>query len=104
MGIKRRRHRREPMQEPAPASKSRLTKMLELPAAALPGLPQIEISGNQEAVVEGCQGILEYDENVIRLSAGKMSIRFTGRNLQVRVLTQSSAVVAGFLTGVEFHL
>lgn len=80
----------------------RIAKMLDIPSSALIGLPQMELSGNREAVVEGCQGILEYDENVVRLATGKMSIKFTGRNLQIRVLTHDSAIVEGFIVSIEF--
>lgn len=91
--------------DPAPASapkETALSRILDIPASALGGIPQLQLSGNREAVVEGCQGILEYDENIIKLNTGKMSITFVGRGLQVKVLTHDSAVVAGFITGIEF--
>lgn len=100
MRSNRKRNRREeaePVKEPRP-----IARMLDLPPSALVGLPQIEIAGNQEAVIGGCQGILEYDENVIKLTAGRLILKFTGRNLQVRVLTHDSAIVAGTITGIEF--
>lgn len=83
-------------------SQPKLSRILDIPMSATPGLPQLELAGNREAVVDGCQGILEYDENVIKLTTGKMGIRFTGRDLQVKVLTHDSAVVTGFIKGIEF--
>ncbi|MBS6860123.1 MAG: YabP/YqfC family sporulation protein [Clostridiales bacterium] len=62
----------------------------------------IELLGNREAVVEGCQGILEYDDDVVRVRAGKLVVRFTGRNLKIRCMTADSLVVDGFLRGMEF--
>jgi len=82
--------------------KPKLIDMLEIPAGIVAGATQIELSGNREALVDGCQGVLEYDEGIIKLIASGMSIKFTGRNLQIRVLTHTTAVVAGFITGVEF--
>lgn len=80
----------------------KLHGMLDIPPSAIAGIPQIELAGNREAVIEGCQGVLEYDENIIKLAAGKMSIKFVGRGLQIKVLTHDSAVVEGFISSMEF--
>lgn len=62
----------------------------------------MEINGNQEAVLEGCGGVLEYDTGVVRVKAGKLIVRFTGRGLVIKCLTTDSLVVSGFITGIEF--
>ena len=49
-----------------------------------------------------CKGILEYDDDVVRVRAGKLVVRFTGRNLKIRCMTADSLVVDGFLRGMEF--
>ncbi|HHY52729.1 MAG TPA: sporulation protein [Clostridiales bacterium] len=79
-----------------------LGELFDIPKSAMPGVMQIELAGNTEAVVSGCTGVLEYDENTIRLSGGKMNVRFTGRNLQIKVLTHDSAIITGFILNVEF--
>ena len=66
------------------------------------GGSHIELLGNREAVVEGCQGILEYGDDVVRVRAGRLIVRFTGRNLKIRCMTADSLVVEGFLRGMEF--
>lgn len=92
-------------EESAPVSPiEKLTGILDIPPSALSGVPQIELAGNREAVIDGCQGILEYDEDSIKLTTGKMSIRFTGRGLQIKVLTHDSAVIEGFIRNIEFLL
>lgn len=80
---------------------TRITRMLDLPGGTFGGC-QIELSGNREAIVDGCTGILEYDENSIRLAAGKLQVRFSGRGLQVRALTHSSAIVEGYILHMDF--
>ena len=102
MKSKARRNRKGSDTPPTVDAQPKLTRLLDIPPSAMAGMPQIELSGNQEAIIDGCQGILEYDENIIKLTTGKMSIKFTGRHLQVKVLTHDSAVVAGFITGIEF--
>lgn len=87
---------------PPPEPKRRLSQAFDIPGAALAGICHIEMAENREAVVDGCQGVVEYDETVIKLSTGKMVVKFSGRNLQIKVLTQDSAVVSGFITSMEF--
>lgn len=96
------RNRKTADTAPQSSPSYKLSGILDIPPSALSGIPQLELAGNREAVVDGCQGILEYDENLIKLTTGKMSIKFTGRNLQVKVLTHDSAVISGFILSIEF--
>ena len=63
---------------------------------------RIEILGNTEAVVEGCKGVLEYDENVIVLNLGKMSVKFEGEDLSLKCMNDSDAVVEGVFVSIEY--
>lgn len=77
-------------------------RALDLPADLFSGMLHIEMSGNREAVVDGCRGILVYDENIIRLNAGRCKLQFCGRGLCIRNLTRESVIISGFITSVEF--
>lgn len=100
--MKKNNRNRKTAEDTPPVPTNKLVQLLDIPPSALAGIPQIELAGNREAVIDGCQGILEYDENIIKLTTGKMSIKFTGRALQLKVLTHDSAVVDGFITNIEF--
>lgn len=102
-------HRRR--NRPAPAVKDtapqktvvqKVARALELPGDIAAGMAHIEMSGNREIVIDGCKNILEYDENVIKINAGKMTVRFCGRGLTLRNLSQDSAVIEGFVSSIEF--
>ncbi len=80
----------------------KLSGLLDIPPTAMPGITQIELGGNREAFVDGCQGVLEYDETSIKLLTGNMQTRFFGRGLQIKVLTHDSAVIEGFVMSIEF--
>ena len=60
--------------------------------------PTVELSGNRRAVVDGCDGILEYE--VFR--AGKLTLCFTGRGLNLVKLTDTAAVIEGVIQQVEY--
>ncbi|MDR2909326.1 MAG: YabP/YqfC family sporulation protein [Oscillospiraceae bacterium] len=94
--------RNRKQEAPAEKAPGGLRDLFDIPQAAISGNMQIELSGNTEALVDGCTGVLEYDESTVRLAGKSMSVRFRGRNLQLKVLTHDSAVLAGFILSVEF--
>lgn len=102
MNSRKKRNRKDGGDTRQPAPKGKISALFDIPPSALSGVAQIELSGNREAVVDGCKGVLEYDDSVVKLAAENMSIRFTGRGLQIKVLTHDSAIITGFILGIEF--
>ena len=80
-----------------------LEELLELPPGLATGMAHIDLMGNREAIVDGCRGILEYGDSVIRLNTGKSIVKFTGRELYIRSLTGTQAIVDGFILTIEFE-
>lgn len=80
----------------------KIAQSFEIPVNVMEGLPQIELLGNREAVVEHCQGVLEYNDQVVRLLTGKLTVKFTGRGLQLKSMTDDSVIVEGYFISVEF--
>ncbi|MFQ8600191.1 MAG: YabP/YqfC family sporulation protein [Oscillospiraceae bacterium] len=81
---------------------SKIAQVLEVPENSILNTCQMELLSNREAVVEGCQGVLEYDDTTVRLNMGSMIVRFLGRNLQIKGMTADSLVVEGFITSIEY--
>lgn len=63
----------------------------------------IQLTGNRSAVVDGCDGIIDYHEEAIVLRAGRLVVRFTGRDLALCRLTEDSAVIEGYISGVALE-
>ncbi len=82
--------------------KTALSRVLELPESTLAGGLHIEMHSNHEAVVENCRGVLEYTPQIIRLMAGGMVVKFSGRGLAIGSLNRNTTVVSGTITAVEF--
>lgn len=80
----------------------RVEQVLELPVGSLSGAARMELYGNRRAVVEGCHGIIEYSEELIRLKTSSGTIRFNGRGLSMSCLTEDNAVVEGTILIIEF--
>ncbi|MEG6572493.1 YabP/YqfC family sporulation protein [[Clostridium] cellulosi] len=77
-------------------------RAVELPIDFVAGMVHLDFSGNREVVVEGCRGVLEYDENIVCIDTGKMKVRFLGRDLAIRNYIDKSITVSGFINSVEF--
>lgn len=80
----------------------KINDTLELPRAALPGAAQIELSDNREAIVDGCRGILQYESDVIRISTGRLVLRFTGQDLMIRTMQQEQLLICGTILSIDF--
>lgn len=80
----------------------KVTKAFELPMDLAAGMVHLDFSGNREVVVEGCRGVLEYDEDMASLDLGKLKVRFIGRGLTLRNYVGKSIIVDGFINSVEF--
>ena len=64
----------------------------------------IELSGNREAVLEGSKGVLEYSSERIRVNTSDMIIVFTGRELDLRCISDSALIIDGFITDIGFSV
>ncbi len=80
----------------------RMEQWLDLPAGALTPATRMEVSGNRRVVIEGCQGILEYGEDCIRLRVCEGVLRLFGRELCMHCLNPSCAVISGKILSLEF--
>lgn len=84
------------------AASGRLEHVLDLPVGVLTDAPRIELAGNRRALVEGCERILECEEDRITLRTAAGTVRFTGRELCLHCRTADGTLVTGRLVSVEF--
>ena len=69
---------------------------------ALDSQVHVEFFGRREASIDGLYGVLEYDGERIRLSAGKEEIIFCGKGLSIDVFDLGQAVIHGEIMSMEF--
>ena len=62
-----------------------------------------EIIGNKEVKIEGFKKILDFSDNNIKILAKNMSVNFSGRNLNIKCLTQDLLLINGFINNIEFY-
>lgn len=80
----------------------RLAEVLELPESSVAGGLHLECAGNREAVLDGCGGVLEYTDRLIRVSAKEVSVRFCGEGLFIGAMEKGSLVIQGKIRSIEF--
>lgn len=77
-------------------------KKYEIQKESLFGGTHVEISGNTEAIVEGCLGVLEYGDKVISLNTAKLTVKINGADLSIVSFQNGQAVITGIIAGVDF--
>ncbi len=64
--------------------------------------PKIEMLGNREMIVDGCKGVVEYGETLIKLSLGENVLSLSGDNLVIKSFDSSVAVITGLICDISF--
>ncbi len=82
--------------------KKKITNTNCIPSCAISGCFHLEMNGNREIIIDGCKGILEYDENVIKINTSDIILSFLGRNLTIKCMTSESLIIKGYVTSIEF--
>lgn len=62
----------------------------------------MNICSNREVIFEGSRGVVEYNENSIKINTGKYIVAFSGRGLHIRCMNEFSLIIAGFITSIEY--
>ena len=64
--------------------------------------PCLEFSSNREVVIEGSKGVVEYSGECIRINTADVMLSFFGRELDLKCISESALIIAGYITKVEF--
>lgn len=75
---------------------------LQVPRVVGAGTAYIELSGNKEAMIEGCKGVIEYTDDEIKLNIGKNEIRFLGADLVIKSYFSEQIIIEGNILTIEY--
>lgn len=76
----------------------------EVPAVISKNLPLITLFGDSQVQIDGCFGIIEYEDCIIKLSVKKGFITFMGKDLKITSFTDYQIVFTGTVTALEFSV
>lgn len=63
---------------------------------------KIEMIGNREIIVDGCKGVIEYGENLIKLNIGELVLCLAGDNMIIESFDSGVAIVRGKFAEISF--
>lgn len=81
---------------------SQLIQNSGLPKSAFNGYAQIDLTGNEEASIDGCKGIIEYSSEKITLNLGNCCASFCGDSLEMQTFDEERTVIKGKFLSIEF--
>lgn len=65
-------------------------------------LSTIDLISNKEATLCGCSGVVEYDENNVKINCGDIIACFSGTELSIKALSVEELIVSGEIVRIEF--
>ena len=74
---------------------------LDLPGELAVGVGRMELVGNRQFDMEQHRGVLRYSTEVIDIAAADMTVRITGRELQLLAMTDRELRISGTITAIE---
>lgn len=80
----------------------RASRLFDLPADAVAGVPRIEMLGDEELRMSPHRGILAYGPEEIHISGGNLVVRVRGSGLELRAMTPAELLITGRIQAVEF--
>lgn len=63
----------------------------------------VTVYGGRQAVIDGYSKILEYDDNIVRVSNGKNRLRIMGTNLVICEMLEDALIIEGNICSTEFE-
>lgn len=80
-----------------------MVESLELPKDLMYGASIVTITGRREVLIENYKGILEYNEEYIRVQAKNVKITIFGKQLTIEYYTNEDMKVVGFIKSIEYE-
>jgi sporulation protein YqfC len=99
---KKRKNNKKRQEEPKPKLKEKVTEILELPKEVVLNIPKLSMTGNGNLIIENYKGIIEYDDNRVRVNTGSGIIKITGESLIIKEITSEDIMVDGDISSLEF--
>ncbi len=84
-------------------TKTRITKMLELPQEVISNEPKISLVGFHELLIENYKAILEYEDFYIKINTHIGAVNINGFNLRLKEMTGDDIMVLGTIDSIDFE-
>lgn len=82
---------------------SLIGEKLSLPPESIGEIPLMEMRGNRSIRVENHRGILEYNDEMIKISVKHGAVMIFGAELQILCMSEKSIEIRGRIRSVELE-
>lgn len=89
-------------QVPKVSLKEKMSELLELPKDIVLNVPKLTMVGSADLLIENFKGIIEYDNDRIRINTNSGIIKITGAGLRIKEITSEDLMVNGDISSLEF--
>ncbi len=80
--------------------REKIGAVLDMPLDMIKDCSRMTVIGNENILLENYKGIIEYEENIIRLSN---NINIFGDKLNIEEITDDDILITGYITNIEFE-
>lgn len=74
---------------------------LDMPQDVVFELPRLTLIGDRQLYIENHRGVINFTEEVLRLSLSKGELEVRGHELIIRTIWTDEVFVEGIITGIE---
>lgn len=78
------------------------SSVMDIPEDPFAKSSRITLIGNKEAIIDGCFGIVEYSECLVKINLGTGCISFFGANFNIGDYSGTSITLKGSIRNIEF--
>jgi len=75
---------------------------MQIPESAVRNIFRIEMRSQTDIEIEGCAGIVEYDETFISLNLCNCILGISGNNLEIKSFSEMQVIISGSITQLNF--
>lgn len=79
-----------------------LGKTVDFPCDPLGKSAHITLISDKEAIIDGCYGIIEYSESLIKINVGNKTLVLMGMNFDISDYSATAMTVRGRIKSLEF--
>lgn len=83
--------------------KERMVNVCRIPKEVVLGYSLVSIIGNTELVIENYRGILEFNDEIIRVLGKIGQIKIYGKHLKIEYYTNEEMKIIGLIEGIEYN-
>ena len=77
------------------------SRLLDLPADGVAGVPKVELLGDRELYLENYKGILSYGKEELHVDGGAWVLRISGRDLEIKAMRERELRIFGWVSKLE---